>query len=164
MKNKFEIVDSVTKVFLSSKDGVIESLIDTKSLEVLNEFEGTFRAVWSDKTKSFYAMGYEPRYGKGKNVMMHRWITGVDGESVIDHINHDTLDNRLCNLAITSQSKNMHNPDMRKLQGRIPGVRWYENKQKWRVVVTVRGKQNHLGYFDDKREAIKVAEEFRKTI
>ena len=48
---------------------------------------------------------------KGKKTLcMHRIIMGVKDKKIhVDHINHNTLDNRKMNLRITSHSKNMKN-------------------------------------------------------
>lgn len=163
MKNKFRIDGEVTTVFLSSGDGIKEAIIDTKSLEILNDFEGTFRAVWNQNTKSYYAQGNDLT-NKKKNVMMHRWVMCAPEGMVVDHLNHDTLDNRRSNLKVTTQSHNMLNLDPRKLQGRVPGVKWYESRQKWRAVVTVNKKEHHLGYFKQKEDAVIAVETFRKAI
>lgn len=154
MKNRFEIQGENTIVFLSSREGTVQSVVNTKSLEVLNDFQGTFRAVWNENTETYYAMGYERRYGRKTNVMMHRYIIGCPDSLVVDHINHDTLDNRNANLRAVNQSQNMLNLDPSKRK-QVPGINWYEDKQKWRV--RIKGK--HVGYFTDLSEAEKVATE-----
>lgn len=40
---------------------------------------------------------------------MHRLITGAGPSEVVDHINHDTLDNRRCNLRVCSHRQNLRN-------------------------------------------------------
>ena len=46
----------------------------------------------------------------GKTLCMHRIIMGVkDKKNVIDHINHNTLDNRKKNLRVTNNSNNLKN-------------------------------------------------------
>lgn len=158
MKNKFRIDGDSTTIFLSSKDGSVETLIDTKSLEILNEFDGTFRAVWNENTKSFYVLGYDRGYGPPVNVMLHRLITGAPDGFVVDHFNHDTLDNRKFNLRVVTQSENMFNLDPAKLLNkRVPGITWYENKKKWRVKV----RHKHIGYFSDKEEAERVLKQHK---
>ncbi|CAM4408509.1 HNH endonuclease [Paenibacillus xylanexedens] len=152
MKNSFEIRGTETAVFLSSREGLIESVITTKSLEVLNNFQGTFRAVWNENTKSYYAMGYERVYGKKINIMMHRYIVSCTDDLVVDHVNHNTLDNRIENLRVVNQSQNMLNFDPAKRRT-ITGISWYEDKKKWRV--RIQGK--HIGYFSELHEAEKKA-------
>lgn len=45
----------------------------------------------------------------GKTVYLHRMITGCPENLVVDHINHDRLDNRLINLRVCSRSDNQRN-------------------------------------------------------
>lgn len=163
MKNKFNIRDEITAVFVSYPEGFLECLIDTKSLEKLHEFEGTFRAVWSENTKSYYVMGYDRSYIPKKNTMIHRFLMDADDENmVVDHINHNTLDNRLCNLRLVSQSINMLNRDPEKESyKKVSGVNWYENKKKWRARAFVNGINKHIGYFTDYNDAVKAVCDFK---
>lgn len=163
MKNKFEITGDETKVFIQSKSGIIITLINTKSLEILNDFDGTFRACWNEKTNSYYVTGYDNSGSKRKNVMMHRWIMCANDGMVVDHKNHDTLDNRTNNLRVTTQTINMHNRDLRKVQGRVLGVQWIEVRKKWRAYISVNKKGKHLGYFKEKEDAINAVDNFKKN-
>jgi len=60
--------------------------------------------VWS------YARGYASNKPVG---LMHRFILGLGphkpGDPVVDHVNHDRLDNRRGNLRVVSQRDNMRN-------------------------------------------------------
>lgn len=47
-------------------------------------------------------------YGSSK-IRLHRFITNCPKGMVVDHINGDTLDNRMRNLKITTQSENSKN-------------------------------------------------------
>ena len=64
-----------------------------------------------DKVKHIkwnYSHGYANcRNRKIKSLMMHRRI--LDTDQFVDHINHNTLDNRKCNLRIVNKSQNQMN-------------------------------------------------------
>jgi len=46
---------------------------------------------------------------------MHRFIIGVEDSKVhVDHINHDTLDNRKSNLRLCTNAENIRNQKIRK--------------------------------------------------
>jgi hypothetical protein len=47
--------------------------------------------------------------GRWAHLSMHRLITGAPKGKVVDHINHDTLDNRRENLRVGSHRDNMRN-------------------------------------------------------
>lgn len=69
---------------------------------------------------------------------------------VIDHINRNTLDNKIENLRAADQQKNVANSGMRKNNtSGIKGVYWDKNKNKWVAQITVNGKCIKLGKFDD---------------
>ena len=80
-------------------------------------------------------------------------ITIPEGK-VIDHINGNKLDNRLCNLRIVSQQTNNCNQTMHR-EGRTPGVLWNSRDKKWSANITVNKKRIYLGYFKTEQEAIK---------
>lgn len=160
MKNKFSIRGEITAIYVSFRGGLVECIIDTKSLEVLHEFDGTFRGVWNDTTKGIYVMGYDMSYTPKKNTMIHRYLTGADEANIVDHINHNTLDNRLFNLRVTTQSQNMLNKDPSKPSyKKITGITWYENRNRWRVKIKRYGEYHHIGYFKEYEDAVKALEE-----
>lgn len=72
----------------------------------------------------------------------------VKGE-VVDHINHDTLDNRRSNLRVITQLQNAYNATMRTTNAiGYKGVFLHKQVNKWRAVIKVNGKRKHLGCFD----------------
>lgn len=89
----------------------------------------------------------------------------------IDHINGDTLDNRIANLRPCNQQQN--NGNQRRAKNNTSGFRgvsFKADKRKWKAYIVVANKQRHLGYFDNaeaasaafKDEAIKVFGEFAR--
>jgi hypothetical protein len=69
---------------------------------------------------------------------------------VVDHINHDRLDNRKCNLRNCTRSQNAQNM---KDNGRYQGVHWNSDHKKYCSRIRVNIKRKHLGYFDTPEEA-----------
>lgn len=75
--------------------------------------------------------------------------------NVIDHVNGDRLDNRLCNLRDVSTTENIYNTKLRRNNNAgKTGVAWSKCKNKWRAYGTVKGKQVFLGYFVSVDDAI----------
>ena len=74
---------------------------------------------------------------------------------MIDHVNGDRSDNRFCNLRECNASQNCWNQRVPKNnKSGAQGVSWCKRRKLWRVYITVRYKQIHLGYFTDKDSAI----------
>lgn len=84
---------------------------------------------------------------KYKIVYMHRVIMNCPDNMVIDHINHNKLDNRKCNLRIVTQQQNLFNRKDAK------GVRKLKNSTKWQARICLDYKEIHLGCFDTEQEA-----------
>lgn len=56
-----------------------------------------------------YAHRGEKKGGIYKSVGLHRFLLNAPDDREVDHINHDTLDNRRTNLAIVTASQNKQN-------------------------------------------------------
>ena len=82
----------------------------------------------------------------------HGWCIGYN---VVDHINRNPLDNRKCNLRVCSQQQNTINRSLRNdnTSGKS-GVTFNKRIGKWQANVYISGKRHHLGYFDNKEDAI----------
>lgn len=70
----------------------------------------------------------------------------------VDHLNGDTLDNRIANLRGTTRAENARNSkrSAANMSG-FSGVGFARNK--WRARAHKDGKEFHIGYFDSKEEA-----------
>ncbi len=94
-----------------------------------------------------------------QRIRLHRLVMGCvpnDG-LLIDHINHDTLDNRKINLRIVNYRQNAMN--MIKKETNISGatgVSWDKEKSKWCALITDNYKTIFLGYYSDFNEAVEV--------
>ena len=81
----------------------------------------------------------------------------------LDHINRDTLDNRIENLRPATVAQNASN---RKLfansTSKAKGVSWNKRAEKWFVYVDINKKRKNIGYFDDLELAELVAIEARE--
>jgi hypothetical protein len=95
-----------------------------------------------------------------KIISMHRQIMEFPVNKNIDHINHNGIDNRRCNLRICTQTQNMFNR-RRKLRSKsgLIGVSWFKKLKKWRATIHMT-----IGYFDSKEEAGKAYDEVAKKL
>lgn len=87
-------------------------------------------------------------------IILHRFLLNAQKTETVDHINHNTLDNRLENLRIATRSQNGANRrSKRKIKGVTkPNYKYRENKP-YRARITVNKKQIFLGWFSTKEEA-----------
>lgn len=94
-----------------------------------------------------------------KQIFAHRIITDCPDELVVDHINHDTLDNRKSNLRVCTHSENMRNmkKPVRNTSG-VKGVYFDKSANRWRAEIKVNGKKTYIGVFE-KLDDAKIARE-----
>lgn len=73
---------------------------------------------------------------------------GVYPSDMIDHINHDTIDDRIENLREATGSQNQANRmiSCNNTSG-YKGVVWCKAKGKWQTGIKTKGKYKHIGYF-----------------
>ncbi len=104
------------------------------------------RTVWTGKNK------------KRINITMHRQIINPPYPLVVDHINHNGLDNRKANLRPATRTQNNMNRLCIKRKGspsKYKGVIWHKHTKKWNVQICYNGKRKTIGYFNDEIEAAK---------
>lgn len=91
------------------------------------------------------ASGYAANIPKfsGSNKHMHREILGTD--QFVDHINHNTLDNRKNNLRIVTKAQNMMNSNFKGVSPN--GCKWYAH-------IKINQKMLNLGNYLDEEEAL----------
>ncbi len=100
--------------------------------------------------RSWYAVRTEGQ----RQLRMHRVIANAPAGLVVDHIDHDGLNNVPHNLRPCTQSQNARN--QRPQQGgssRFIGVCWLPRERKWWARIQKNGRQESLGLFDNEVEA-----------
>lgn len=108
------------------------------------EFSGNFWAAWNRTTHSYYAVAH--------NRILHRELTSAPDGMMVDHINRNSLDNRIQNLRIATNSQNQHNTKRRvDNSSGIRGVRF--ERGRWRAQIKRNGKNFHIGSFSTSHEA-----------
>ena len=105
----------------------------------------------------FYARRRVPT-GKAKKqtlVYMHRMVIKVPEGMVVDHINHDAMDNRSTNLRAATKAQNLCNRKKfpNSTSSKYKGVSWVKRHRKWQAGITLKNKKIFLGNFRDEIEA-----------
>lgn len=139
----------VTKLEIQGK----EVLVDDEALDLLGYYSWHLvkgQHKWKDHY--YVVTTYKGENKKQKRMSMHRLIMGATKGEIVDHINGNTLDNRLENLRITSQRINMinrHHPRT----SQYPGVSWNKQKNRWGANIKIKDKLRFLGYFLKEKDA-----------
>lgn len=98
----------------------------------------------------------------GEKFMYHRvafFVANGYWPEVVDHIDRNTLNNKISNLRGASRSQNAINKSKPSL-----GVSWHKRTNKWQAYVTKDRKTKFLGYFNCFGEALKVSSDKRKEL
>lgn len=105
---------------------------------------------------TFYAVRSQAK----KQIRMHRQITNAPNHLVVDHIDHNGLNNTRKNLRLCTKAQNAKNQRKQKgTSSKYKGVCWNKKEKKWRARVQANGKTHNLG---DYKQEIKAAKAYDK--
>jgi hypothetical protein len=93
----------------------------------------------------------------GRMVSLHRFILSAPADMVVDHIDGNPLNNTRGNLQIVTQSRNC----MKRRDVLGGGVQ--EHRGRWRVRISIDGKQRSFGTYATRGEATIALEAARRT-
>lgn len=112
-----------------------------------------FFAKRSENGQCFYGARKTSVEGRRGLQPLSNLILGLPSGVIVDHRNHDTLDNRRKNLRPADRSQNGGNNRTSKANtSGHKGI--YPVRGKWRAIITKDREQIHLGYFDKFEEAV----------
>ena len=127
------------------------AIVDNEDFGELSKFKW-----YAHKTSygGYRAVRMTPRPNH-RTILMHWQIMNTPKGMEVDHVNHNTLDNRKTNLRICTRAENQHNRRLQKGTSKYKGVYWNKRDKKWVAQIKLEGKQIYLGYFDSEIEAAK---------
>lgn len=117
-----------------------------------------WHAQWVPASFSFYAVrngSRLPGSQEPRSVLLHRLIMSAPDDRQVDHVNHDTLDNRHCNLRIATILDNRRNRYRSLGSSGFVGVYLMARggTKPWIAKVSIRGYSQYIGYFATALEA-----------
>jgi hypothetical protein len=162
-----EYIRSVVKIDSNSLSGLTWLSRENKKFKFDNNHAGC------KKTKEY---GYQRwvislNYNKKKYALQssrivfllhHGYLTKG---KCIDHIDNNSLNNKIENLRECTITQNNHNTKLRKNNtSGHKGVTWCKKAKKWKVAINANGKYHYFGLYVNLEDAIKVAIEARKKL
>ena len=156
--NYIELLEDHAEIYLINKNNEIcgKALIDLEDVEKVKDIK------WhkSDLQRSTYYCTSNNREWK----RLHRLIMGVaDSNIIVDHINHNGLDNRKNNLRLCNNQQNICNCNIPKNnKSGHKGVYWAKDKHKWTAQIAINNKTKYLGRYDTIEEAIEARKKAAK--
>ncbi len=137
--NKYHI--NRNTVYIELQNGH-EAIIDRADLMLVKNYH------WYAKkdANTYYVRA---SIGKGKKVLLHRYLLNPPKDLVVDHINGNGLDNRRKNLRFATHQENSFNKRKHKrATSHYKGVSWDSSRLKWKAQIGFNKKRIHIGRFD----------------
>jgi len=167
MKNKYIVNGKVTTIFIKQRsENVVATVIDTEDLSRLIKNKYSLCVRWDEKRKTYRVKVKTSIDGIVKLVYLYRFLVNAPSDKMVDHKNHDTLDNRKSNLRLVNNQQNLQNragADCDSKSG-YRNVWWNTQQNKWSVSFSSKRKHYYCGSYESIAEAIAVANKKRKEI
>ena len=166
--NNYEIVGEDTKIFVTRNDGIeVEFIVDTNELQKLIELNQPWNATYDEFIDNYYGVSTLYHYDelgkrKQRSIRLHEVIMG---EKYIDHINHDSKDNRKINLRKVEQNDNLKNRKSKNSNNKsgYRNVIQIKDTGKYIITLCINNKRFRVGkLYTDVHEAGRDAEKYRQ--
>jgi hypothetical protein len=127
------------------------AIVDDEDFEFVSQFK--WHACGRGGSR-WYARRKVGVLGQPVFLKLHNALVTPGPAEVVDHINHDGLDNRRSNLRICTRQENGWNKlrPANNTSG-FKGVSWHADRQLWRAVVHISRRQKYIGSFDTAEQA-----------
>lgn len=149
--NDIIIVDNHAEIIINSRTyGEVRGLIDIADIELVKKH------TWQVKKTKWDITYIVSSQCKKKEIKLHRYLMQCPQDKIVDHINHNGLDNRRENLRICTPHINATN--IRRKVNNTTGFTGIQQCQngRWKAVWANRS----LGVYDTKEEAIFMREQY----
>ena len=137
------------------------AIVDPEDYERLNKHK--WYAIKSANT--FYASRCYSFRNKRNYIQMHREIIRPPDYLLVDHINHNGLDNRKANIRLATRAQNNFNKLIFKRKdssSKYKGVSRHKYKKIWRARICVNGEHILIGHFKEEIHAAKAYDKAAK--
>lgn len=151
-RKKPEIVlkEDYAVVVIQHKNEFFEVMIDAEDVEKCKKYSWQ---LLNKRNKFLYFRNCEKQ-------LLHRYIMNCPDDMVVDHINHNTLDNRKENLRICTFKENIDNKNLINKNNKTGYT--YITTQYSKFIVRVKGKR--IGVFQKLETALKARNKYLKEL
>lgn len=154
---EYKIINNYVEVYVKSKGNIFTVLIDLEDLSLIKDKKISVLKTTKSITR------YAKIYIDGKQQYLHRYL--IKNTDMVDHINHNGLDNRKANLRPTTHSENMLNRRGATKNSSSGYRNVHKHKDgKWKVCVIKDKKQYRKRGFKTAEDANKYAINLRKEL
>ena len=141
------------------------AIVDAEDYDRLNQFK--WCAV--KYGENYYANRNGGKLGKFRRtfiVKMHREVLNDPPGMIVDHINHNGLDNRKTNLRIVTREQNLWNSrkNISCRTSKYKGVTFFKRDNRWRAYITYKKKHIFIGSFLEEAAAARAYDEKAKEL
>ena len=132
------------------------TLVDDEDHERLSRFK------WHTNKKG-YVLRSVYENGKVSKIFMHNEIMNPDHDLLVDHKDHNKLNNQKSNYRICTNTDNAKNRSSQKSStSKYLGVSFKNANKKWIAQISFNNKVVHLGCFKNEEDAAKAYDEAAK--
>jgi len=145
----------VILTIISKKYGIKEVIIDDEDYDKVKSYKWYINKDRSSNI--FYVVHSSDNKHK---YIMHRLIMDCPKGMIVDHINHNTLDNRKENLRICTNSENLRNSRLQKNNTTgYKGVFFNKTWNNYKVTIGTKKNRKYLGSYKNIEDAAKAYNE-----
>ena len=150
----YNINNDIVELNITTRSNqLIKSILDLEDFKLIKDY--SIYACYDRKMNRFYIQIYKDKV----TTLLHRFIMNLSSKLLVDHINHNTLDNRRMNLRVVTDQENQQNREscQKNNINKIRNVGFNNSNGKYKVRLKIKGKEIYIVSYTTLAEAEKVA-------
>ena len=145
--NRLEYNADYDLVYIRTKDGSI-GVADGAFYNMLSKY------TWDKDSNGYISASFKDNGRVYPHRLQNYIIQNIPNGYIVDHINGNKLDNRMCNLRFaTIKENNANRAAKNNSSSQYKGVSFDRSRGKWISAIQIDGKTKHIGRFDNERDA-----------